>query len=137
MHTLFNLFLNKIHTAPEGYLLPVTIMLGLSISTVNLLGLQVIAQNSSTLNNQYYNTVAKEAAQAGTITAAKCIKANTMGWSSSGSPLTPATNCSGTTVAGKPTIIVNNSVLSSTFQVGQLQTVNATSKVVTSTGKGS
>ena len=117
-----------------GYILPVTIMLGLGISTVNVLGMQVIAQNNVTLNNQYYTELAREAAQSGIVAAANCIKANNQTWSTKNVPLTPNTDCDGTIINDKPSTIINDETLQTSYSVGQLQPVGTSSKIVTSTG---
>lgn len=122
----------------DGYLLPTVIALGLGISIVSILALQTVAQNSKTLNDQYYSMLAREAAQAGTNAAAACIRAGTTTWSANAKPLTPATDCTGTVVPSQPATIVDpvidSSDYASTYSVGALQVVTPTSTIVTSVG---
>lgn len=58
---------------PEGFILPIVIILSLAISTVGISFLQTITNSSVSLNDQYYQQLAKEAAQAGIKTAESCI----------------------------------------------------------------
>ena len=112
-------------------------MLGLGISTVNVLGLQIIAQNNSTLSSQYYTSVAREAAQAGTKAAADCIRSGATGWSNTlNAPFTPSKGCDGLVVSGKPNTVADNPILSSTFEV-RIDAANSTvtTTILTSIGK--
>ena len=118
-------------------------MLGLAISTVGFTALQTVANNSASLNNQYRNAVAKEAAQAGIAAAIACINSNngTRVWGTAGTPaqetLTPlgcATNPTGT-----DDFIDDNGTYTSTYRVLPVEDVNdATSGRTTSiiTAKG-
>ncbi len=137
MHTIKRLssrsFMANLNDA--GYLLPTVIALGLGISIVSVLALQTVAQNSKTLNDQYYSMLAREAAQAGTNAAAACIRAGTTTWSTNATPLTPATDCSGTVIPSQPATIIDSSDYVSAYSVGTLQTVTPTSTIVTSIGK--
>jgi len=75
---------NRRHTTfSSGYLLPAVIALGLGISTASALALQTVTRNSTTLNTQNYNQLAREAAQAGVIAAQSCIAAGAMAISGS------------------------------------------------------
>lgn len=118
----------------RGYLLPVTIALGLGIGTISVLGMQVVGQNAAIVNNQYYTALAKEAAQAGIAAAANCIISNDTTWSVNNTTLTPETGCSGVAVTGKSATLIDNAAIQTTYSVGQLQDISTSSKVVTSTG---
>lgn len=118
----------------RGYLLPVTIALGLGIGTISVLGIQVVGQNAAIVNNQYYTALAKEAAQAGIAAAANCIISNDTTWSVNNTTLTPETGCNGVAVTGKSATLIDNATIQTTYSVGQLQDISTSSKVVTSTG---
>ena len=118
----------------RGYLLPVTIALGLGIGTISVLGMQVVGQNAAIVNNQYYTAIAKEAAQAGIAAAANCIISNDTTWSVNNTTLTPETGCNGVAVTGKSATLIDNATIQTTYSVGQLQDISTSSKVVTSTG---
>lgn len=64
-----------------GFLLPVVIALGLGFSTMSVLVLETVANNSETLNNQQYKILAREAARSGLSVAAKCMENQAPGWS--------------------------------------------------------
>jgi len=109
-------------------------VLGLAISTVSLTALQSVAQNSSTLNGQNYNSVAREAAQAGVNAAGTCIKKDGQAnWNTN--PLKPGTDCTG---AGTATTITDNTAYSSTYSVAAVDQINSGSTLaaikITSTG---
>lgn len=81
---------NTLHM--NGYLLPVTIFLALAISILGVTSLRIVTSSSNDLNNQFYQTTAKQAAESGLKVAMNCIASGTSTW---GSPLTPKTDCSG------------------------------------------
>lgn len=74
-----------------GYLLPVVIVLGMAVGTVSVVALQSTANNSTILNDQYYDSTAREAAKAGIATAYKCLNATNTNWTTN----LVGTNCSG------------------------------------------
>jgi alpha-tubulin suppressor-like RCC1 family protein len=129
-------------TAPSnGFLLPVVIALGLGVGTISIVALQTVAQNSATLNTQYYAQVAREAAQAGVSAASTCIKTTNpvaATWTSSNT-LTPDKDCTLTVPASNPpsAYIDDNSQFSSTYSVIKptYQDSNNTSMLITSTGR--
>lgn len=79
----------------KGFILPVVIILSLAISTVSITTLQSVSNSSSTLNDQYYKTLAREAAQAGLAAAGSCIKKDSLNLWADTAPLGPKTNCLG------------------------------------------
>jgi alpha-tubulin suppressor-like RCC1 family protein len=123
-----------------GFLLPVVIFLGIGIGTVSVVALQSVANNSTTLNTQYYDSAAREAAQAGIASAAQCIKSNDRSWSADTDPATtlrPDTGCDGKAVSGRSAYVVDpadNLPYVSYYEVGNLQAPSSNTVVVTSTG---
>lgn len=113
-----------------GFLLPVVITLGMGISTISIISLQTVTSGSTLLNNQYFNNLAREAAQSGLALAKTCILAGTKNWAE----LRPETNCNGATSAGRQKTVDSNSVFSSRFTVNAPQTLNPSTLVITSTG---
>ncbi|RYF28345.1 MAG: hypothetical protein EOO17_04985 [Chloroflexi bacterium] len=88
------------HSTPifkeSGFLLPGVILVSLGITIIGTAALGVIANTSSTLNNNYHQSLAKRAAQAGANYALSCIRINgTVTWTSE-KPLTPNSDCYGT-----------------------------------------
>lgn len=126
-----------------GYLLPAVLIIGLGISTVSVMALQTIAHNSSSLNTQYHDSVAKEAAQAGIAAAIACINSSngTRVWGTGGTPaqetLTPK-GCSATP-PGTDDFIDDNTEYRSTYRVLPVYDLNdvpsrRTTSVITSKG---
>ncbi|USN96837.1 MAG: hypothetical protein H6797_01400 [Candidatus Nomurabacteria bacterium] len=123
---------DKNGNSSTGFLLPIVITLGMAISTVSIVALQTVTNSSTILNNQYFDVLAREAAQAGVAAAKACIKANQKSWSNT-SPLTPKTNCAGQSVK-KLSNVADDSTFSSTYEVKGLQMLNASTPVITSIG---
>lgn len=82
-------------SSKKGFILPVVIVLSLAISSISITTLQTVSNSSTTLNDQYYKTLAREAAQAGLSAANACIKANSLNLWTDANPLGPKTNCLG------------------------------------------
>lgn len=134
----------------DGFLLPAVIAIGLGISTMSVLALQTVAQNSVTLYSQHYDQLAREAASAGTNTALLCIQQSggSVSWgATAANSLKPGTNCNG---MGTASNITDNNIYTSTYEVsridavdqmmssGNLEAVIITSKgIVTIKGSGS
>jgi alpha-tubulin suppressor-like RCC1 family protein len=116
----------------KGFILPVVIVLSLAISSVSLTALQTVSNSSSTLDDQYYKSLAREAAQAGVNTATACMKAGGSLWTDA-APLTPKTNCQG--LAGPTNIdyVSKNDNWQSTYVV---KAPTATASTVTITAQG-
>lgn len=83
------------HSSEKGFILPVIIILSLGISTMSLTALQTVSNSSTTLNDQYYKTLAREAAQAGLSAANACIKKDALNLWTDANQLKPKTNCLG------------------------------------------
>lgn len=130
------------HNQPNsaGFLLPVVIFLGIGIGTVSVVALQSVANNSTTLNTQYYDLAAREAAQAGIASAAQCIKASDRSWSEDADATTalrPDTGCDGKVVSGRSAYVVApeaNLPYVSFYEVGNLQVPSTNTVVVTAVG---
>lgn len=121
----------------SGYLLPVVIALAIGISTVSAFALQSVAWNSSTLNNQYYESLAREAAKAGITAAVSCINSGTVTWSDS-TPLRPDTNCAGIGQASQQPTVYSDGTIESTYEVKALQNpYNNTTRVIQADAKAS
>ena len=126
----------KDYPSSIGFLLPVVITLSMGISTISIVSLQTVTNGSANLNSQYFNSLAREAAQAGLSAAKACITANQKSWTNS-TPLKPDTNCFGLTVNGKKSTVADDTTFSSTYSVAALQNLNASTTVITSTGTSS
>lgn len=118
---------------PTGFILPVVIVLSLAITTVSALALRTITTSSKTLDGQYYTTLAREAAQAGIVTATACVDAGTVTWTDA-KPLTPQTDCAGTVGTSTVNYVAKDGSWDSTFSVpAAAVTANETSFISTGT----
>jgi alpha-tubulin suppressor-like RCC1 family protein len=125
---------HKLLKVNGGFLLPTVIILGLGIGTVSVVAMQSVARNSVLLNDQYYNSVAREAAQAGVNAAAACIRSGTRAWTDA-NRLKPSTDCNGVTVASKSLTVADDSIFSSSYEVKPLDAPTTDTILVTSIGK--
>lgn len=116
----------------KGFLLPSVIVLAVAISTVTVVGLQSITTSSTTLNDQYYETLANEAAQSGIASAASCAKLG-QAWSNA-TPLRPSTGCDGLQNGTKLDYVAKLDNWESTYEVKAIERAGATSAVFTSVG---
>lgn len=76
----------------NGFALPTVLIASVVMLTVLLASISSTVAVRTALNDQYYNKLAQEAAEAGAVYAAACI-ANNKSWS--GRSLTPGTDCKG------------------------------------------
>ena len=113
----------------SGFLLPVAIILAVAISILGVTVMQVTSSTSSTLNNQYYRTIADEAAQAGISYAIGCLTDDP---SATWTQLTPDSTCSGTVGSGNDFVIQKDNWKS----VFTVSAPVATSLVTTVSSKG-
>lgn len=67
--------------------------------SVGLVMLQYVTASTNVVQTVYYDTIAKEAANAGAVRALSCIKQNTMTWNNT-TKLKPNTDCAGATLTG-------------------------------------
>ncbi len=88
-----------------------------------------VSSITSGLNSQYYNQLAREAAESGLARAESCLRLSdfTPTWTSP-QTLTPNVDCTGTAIGGTSSWILNTSNLQTTFSVAQ-PTVGAASSV--------
>lgn len=112
----------------NGFILPVVIVLSVAISIIGATALQVIVTSGVTLNTQYFNKIANEAARAGALAAASCLESGTTTWTT---PLEARSNCNGT-VAG-PNYVAKDDNWVSNYSV-PTPAVTGTVTTLTSTG---
>jgi alpha-tubulin suppressor-like RCC1 family protein len=97
----------------RGYLLPATILLGLSISIVSGAYLQFTASTNQSLVTQSYKSIAQDAARAGIEYSSSCLATNVSDWSA----LTPGSDCTGTSNGGSNYLNQEGTEWRSTFSV--------------------
>lgn len=96
-----------------GFLLPSVILVSLGIMIAGLTLMQVIAYGGESFSRQYYQALAKEAAQAGIVQANACIDAGSASWTT----LTPGYNCSGARIGSSPLYVAKLDNWESTYTV--------------------
>lgn len=96
-----------------GFLLPAVILISLGIMIAGLTLMQVISNNSNSFNQQYYQLLAKEAAQAGVTQANACIDAGSASWTT----LTPGYDCAGLRIGNSPLYVAKLDNWESTYTV--------------------
>lgn len=122
-----------------GYLLPLTIVLGLVITSLSAYTLAAIASQSADVKNQMYGQIANDAAQAGILRAKSCLAqaTTTNVWNNTTTILTPNTDCSGTVTQSGQLVLDNANTtekLTSKYEVSACIPV-AGATLVTSTGR--
>ncbi|RYF28853.1 MAG: hypothetical protein EOO17_03745 [Chloroflexi bacterium] len=118
----------------KGFLLPTVIMLGFAIGVVGVVGLQSVTSTSTMLNDQYYETLANDAAQAGIASAASCAKlGHAEAWTAA-VPLKPSTGCDGRQSGEKRDYVAKLDNWESTYSVKAIERAGPTAAVFTSVG---
>jgi len=104
-----------------GFTLPTVLVASTVMIMVLLAGLQLSISASNALKSQYYNQLAREAAEAGVAKARECLgSTGTAAWNDA-SPLQPQTNCDGTTSVSCPNdqcYVMKSDELRTSFTVG-------------------
>lgn len=115
----------------SGFALPTVLVAGLLAMMVLLVALTASSGLRAALDGQYYQQIAREAAESGITRARECLRANEFISQWAGKTLTPGTNCTG----GSPVrddYLIQTDTMESTFVVDSLpasldtQTINVT-----------
>lgn len=115
----------------SGFALPTVLVAGLLAMMVLLVALTASSGLRAALDDQYYQQIAREAAESGITRARECLRANEFISQWAGKTLTPGTNCTG----GNPVrddYLIQTDTMESTFVVDSLptsldtQTINVT-----------
>lgn len=110
----------------QGFTLPVILIVSIALMAVGLSLVQSSASIHDSLNDQYYNRLSQEAAEAGVAYANYCLSANnynqTWGPMNSKPNLTQSTDCNGDIIASAPDYLMDANGARTTFSVGDLQT---------------
>ena len=102
----------RISLAGDGFTLPTVVIVSLIMFGVLALALQLVASSSRGLSDIYVGSLAREAAESGSLFIADCINKDKF---SVGVTITPATNCAGVTVATQSLYVLQNSRYRTTF----------------------
>lgn len=106
----------------RGFALPTVIIASVILLMILVTSVTAVGSITSALASQYYNQIAREAAESGLARARACLRASnyTPGWSDA-APLKPDTNCSGVVSGSLSKWVVNNNNIHSSFTVGAPQ----------------
>ena len=102
-----------------AFTLPTVLITSLVMLTLLLAALQLSTAAANALQTQYYNQLAREAAESGTKMAEACLREGNFDPTLLGHSLTPSTNCMGAPVTGANRYIVGNATAAvrTTFSV--------------------
>lgn len=119
-----------------GFALPTIMIASVVMLIVLATAVQATTTSSLVIKNQYYNQLAREAAESAIKRASTCLRQNSYEptWSDA-RPLTPATDCSGTTQSGLPSYVMSDGNIRTTFEVKYPTTGSAGSLRVLATAK--
>lgn len=111
------------HNYKAAFALPAVLITSALMLAVLVTAASAVATTRVALMSQQYQKDARLAAESGIEVAKACLResANTVTWSTS-NPLTPRTNCNGTTVSGQSTYLSNSTNLRTSFRVGEVET---------------
>ena len=96
----------------KAFALPTILIASVVMIIVMLAAIQSVVSIRIALDNQYYDKLAQEAGESGTVMATNCIKQNdSTGWAL---PLKPGTDCNG---AGTASYVLNSANVRTSFSV--------------------
>lgn len=117
-----------------GFTLPVILLISVGLMIIGLSLLQSTSSIRNSLDNQYHQRLAQEAAEAGAIYANYCLSVNSLDqtWGSAESQpnLAPNTDCNGDALSYAPPYLVQNGTLRSSFSVGDLDSTRTDGAIV-------
>lgn len=109
----------------EGFTLPVILIVSMALLTIGLSLMQNSSSIADSLNDQYYNRISQEAAEAGIAYANFCLRDNgyqqTWGPTNSKPNLTQSTDCFGNEISTAPDYLMENGLVHTSFSVGNLK----------------
>ncbi|MFZ1250805.1 MAG: hypothetical protein WAR37_05155 [Candidatus Microsaccharimonas sp.] len=105
----------------RGFALPTVLIASVVMLVILVTSLPLVTAVNQTLNEQQYNRIAREASYSAIAMVQACLNTgnNAVTWTS---PLTPATDCTGTVQPGASIYINNGSRIRSTFSVNSIVT---------------
>lgn len=131
--------MTKTRTAQSGFALPSVMIASVVMLIVLVAAATSVAATRSALNVQYYNQLAREAADSGILHAQECIFANNMAstWGDAGNKkLRPGLSCAGGWQCSSANCyIVRNDKIRTTYEIGSPTTSPDGSTDVAVTGK--
>ena len=104
----------------EGFALPTILIASVVMITVLTAAVTAVSSISTSLETQYYNQLAREAAESGMARATDCLKQSPTGspqWSNV-APLRPNTECNGSVISGLSEYLAVSGNVKTTFRIG-------------------
>lgn len=104
----------------EGFALPTILIASVVMLTILTAAVTAVSSMSTSIENQYYNQLAREAAESGMARATDCLRQSPTGtpqWSNV-APLRPNTECNGSVISGKSEYMVTAGNVKTTFRIG-------------------
>ncbi len=104
----------------EGFALPTVLIASVIMLSILTTAISSIGSMTAAIDSQYYNQLAREAAESGMARASECLKQTvnyTPQWSDA-SPLMPNTNCDGSIIPGASQWLFNSGNTRTTFRIG-------------------
>lgn len=134
--------MQKRHSYTVGFALPTVLITSIVMLIILAVSVTSVAAVRTGLKTQYYETLAKEAGEAGVAYAKACLakNSNVPQWSNA-NPLTPGTDCSGNALSGvncpgdAGCYVMTNGTVRSSFSV-PAPTVNSAGQAVTIPNRG-
>lgn len=112
-----------------GFVLPTVVVSSIVLMTVLLAALQLASSAAAALRDQYYNTLAREAAEAGAVFMGECMK---QGYFNTARHVYPGYDCEGNWSSGTSTVYKSQN-LQTTFEARYV--MNGQSRAATIMGK--
>jgi alpha-tubulin suppressor-like RCC1 family protein len=122
----------------SGFALPTLLIASVVMLIILSTAVSAVGVTRVALNDQYYNQIAREAAESGANRAVACMAqdSGSATWSNNGDNLYPNSNCDGTILAGASAYTLSTPSLRASYTVGTVVSQNASLKVnVTSTAE--
>lgn len=123
----------------RGFALPTVMLIAVILTILGLTLVQSVSSIRTSLDDQYYNRLAKESAEAGIVAANYCLMNNsfiqTWGPAASKPNLTQNTTCTGATRNPAVTSLQTGSNIRTTFTIGDLETRDDGAIIVAVTGR--
>ncbi len=119
-----------------GFALPTVIIASVILLTILVTSVTAVGSVTSSLANQYYNQLAREAAESGLATARACLRYYDYSptWTDA-TPLKPNTGCAGEDASPISAYIINANNIRTTFSVPAPEVGVSSSLRIVSTGK--
>ena len=126
----------RLMRANHGFALPTIVISSVVLFAVLAAATGMASSSTSALTQQYYESLANDAAESGSVHVEACLAANnnTPTWTAA-NKLTPATKCDGTASSGASLYLINKPTYQTTYTVEPAVTTSTGSITIKVTGK--